>query len=102
MFCIVSWHHDGRDLGFWNGSGWGASADASFFSTRKEATLALRKVKGTLGVGFLKPNVLDVEAFNERFGKAIGPKPEPTIRMSVKVDKKTGILERAETGHSSP
>jgi hypothetical protein len=95
MFCIVSWHHEGGSLGFWNGSSWGVSEDASFFLTRKEATLALRKVKGPLGVGCLKPNVLDVEAFNEKTGKAIGPKP--TVRMSVKLDKKTGILERIET-----
>lgn len=99
MFCIVSWHHEVRDLCFWDGLSWGPSAGGAFFHTRKEAATAMRKVKAGAGTGFLKPNVLDVDAFNARFGKSIGPKP--AIQVTVKADRRTGILERMEA-HISP
>lgn len=95
MFCIVSWHHEGRDLGFWDGHAFGTSENAVFFETRRRSAIALGKVKEPAGPGFLKPNVLDVEAFNAKFGKSIGPKPK--VQMTVGLDSKTGILERVET-----
>lgn len=95
LFCIVSWHYEGRDLSFWDGSDWGAGQQPSFFKTRKEAAAAIRKMKYQTADGFLKPNVLDVSAYNKRFGKSLGPRPE--IRVTAKLDRKTGILERVET-----
>lgn len=93
MYCIVSWHHEGRDLAFWGGTTWGGSQEATFFKAREEAEAELRKVKVSMGAEFLPPNVLDVAAFNERFGRSIGPRPKaPTA--TAKLDTKTGIVER--------
>lgn len=61
LFCIVSWHQEGRPLCFWNGHAWGSGGkDIEFFKTRKAAMAALREVKD-MGPGFMKPNVLDVD-----------------------------------------
>lgn len=94
MFCIVSWHHEGQDLRFWDGAAWGVSNEALFFQVRKEAAAALRKMKRVTSDGFLKPNVLDVSAFNKRFGKSVGPRPQPLIQAPARLDRKTGIFER--------
>lgn len=88
MFCIVSWHREAKDLSFWDGYAWGVSDAAKFFPTRIEAALAMPLSKP--GDGFLKPNVLDVAAFNQKFGRSIGPRP--TIQVSTSFDLETGIL----------
>lgn len=97
MFCIVSWHNEGRDLGFWGGDvwGWGVSEHTQFFDTRKKAAAALRKVRESMGPGFLKANILDVDAFNKKFGKSVGPRPKIET-TTAKLDPKTGIVERVE------
>lgn len=92
MYCVVSWRQEGRDLGFWDGGTWGLSRDAMFFETRQGAEQEFRKVKVSVEAGFLPPNVLDVAAYNERFGASVGPRakvPPPTL--TVKIDPKTGI-----------
>ena len=96
MFSIVSWHFESRDLCFWDGQAWGGSRNAKFFADRKEAEGALKQVKPPVGTEFLKPNVLDVDAYNETFGSSIGPRPK-VIPVETCFDARTGILERIET-----
>lgn len=96
MLCLVSWYKDGQSLCFWDGTSWGTSEQAQFFEIQKKAETALRKVKGSPGKGFLKPNILDVAAYNRRFGKSLGPRPEIYKDVDVKLDRGTGILERTE------
>jgi hypothetical protein len=90
MFCIVSWHNEARDLAFWDGEAW--SGQPKFFKTRPEATMALTGLLRP-GDAFREPNVLDVAAFNEKFGKSIGPKLK--VEVSTSFDPETGILTRA-------
>jgi hypothetical protein len=91
MFCIVSWHREAQDLYFWDGLAWGGTRAAQFFKTRAEAAAALDGVSEPT-VGFLAPNVLDVVAYNKKFGKSVGPQLE--VKVSTSFDPETGILTR--------
>jgi len=102
LFCIVSWHREGRDLSFWDGTAFGASARAEFFESRKDAFASLKNARSSHArmpdaAEFFKPNILNVEAYNKKFGKSIGPKPKPNLKtVKTSLDWKTGILTRTE------
>jgi len=96
LFCVVSWHQDAKDLVFWDGDGWGFGDNAKFFETRKSARYLMARVPRPPDDGFLMPNVLDVDAFNKKFGRSLSPKPKPSSKVPTSPDPETGILSSTE------
>ena len=71
-FAVVSWSQDREALVFWSGQAWTSSVFAEYHGTRGGAREAMAGAP-LPPYGFGDPEILDVQAFNQAFGRSIGP-----------------------------